>query len=694
MSFTHVVVDGSNIATEGRSMPSLAQLDEAVREFQREFPTADITVVVDATFGHRIDQSERAMFDDAQAHGELVSPPAGAIGRGDAFLLRIADKAGATVLSNDSFQEFHGEYEWLFTKGRLIGGKPVPGVGWIFTPRTPVRGPKSREAVREARRGRVRVGSPEASQPMPVPKAPPPGPRSSRPTTRHPEPPSSVSEAIATATEEVVDVGPSGPRRRRRRTSVPHDTVNEPLTFITFIAAHPLGAEVEGEVESFSSHGAFVLVSGARCYVPLSAMGDPPPRSARQVMRKGDARTFVVQAFDAQRRGIELALPGFAQLSGAPQEETVEAEIARSETRRRRGRRAAEPNIPEGAAEIMAPEVQQATAAAVPQPADESSPSRRGRRNRQDTAVSQAPAGGETASAGQAPRTRRSRKATAERQEAVPATAEFAGAPAGTAATASTGTKAKKAVAKSPSTRSAAADKRPAAKRTAVEKAASPAKDLTATKAAKAETTKAAASKTAATKAAASKAAASKTAATKAAASKTAATKAAASKTAATKAAASKAAASKAAASKTAAAKSAAAKAAGTKAAETNSATARVQAKKATKVASTSKTAAAAGSAAAKTSGDKAPVKAARPAKKAATAASESTAGSRRPASKAVADKTTKSPAPAKKAAAAKKATAPARPVQAAKATTRRTAKAAPEDEPVSPGRRRGRTSD
>src|SRR3954468_16829148 len=152
MPLSHVVVDGSNIATEGRSTPSLAQLDEAVREFMQEFPDTEITVVVDATFGHRIESSEVPAFEEAEAAGEVVSPPAGAIGRGDAFLLRIADKVGATVLSNDSFQEFHGEYEWLFDEGRLIGGKPVPGIGWIFTPRTPVRGPKSRESVKEAKR--------------------------------------------------------------------------------------------------------------------------------------------------------------------------------------------------------------------------------------------------------------------------------------------------------------------------------------------------------------------------------------------------------------------------------------------------------------------------------------------------------------------------------------------------------------
>jgi hypothetical protein len=322
MSFSHVVVDGSNIATEGRSTPSLAQLDEAVREFRSEHPDAEITVVVDATFGHRIDPSERAAFDEAQAHGEAVSPPAGAIGRGDAFLLRIADRSGATVLSNDSFQEFHGEYEWLFTKGRLIGGKPVPGVGWIFTPRNPVRGPKSRESVREARRSRVRVGSKEASRPMPVPKAPPPRPSSGRGK-------SAVSDAIAAATEEAVSPKPSGSsRRRRRRGGPPAEAVNDPLAFIQFIAEHPLGSQVEGDVESFASHGAFVSVGGARCYIPLSAMGEPPPRAAREALERGSRRIFVLQALDAQRRGIELALPGFEHVSGRPQQETVEAEIA------------------------------------------------------------------------------------------------------------------------------------------------------------------------------------------------------------------------------------------------------------------------------------------------------------------------------------------------------------------------------
>ncbi len=144
-------MDGSNLATEGRTLPSLAQLDEAVRAYAEEDPGSRITVVVDASFEHRIDEAERETLREAMLNGEVVSPPAGAIGRGDAFVLRIAERTGAVVLSNDSFQEFHGQHPWLFDEGRLIGGKPVPGVGWIFTPRLPIRGPKSRAATAETR---------------------------------------------------------------------------------------------------------------------------------------------------------------------------------------------------------------------------------------------------------------------------------------------------------------------------------------------------------------------------------------------------------------------------------------------------------------------------------------------------------------------------------------------------------------
>src|SRR5688500_15880750 len=197
-----VVVDGSNIATEGRSMPSLTQLNDAVNAFRAEFPDTTITVVVDATFGHRIHKSEVADFDEAVAHNELVSPPAGAIGRGDAFVLSIANKVGARIFSNDSFQEFHGVYPWLFDEGRLIGGKPVPHVGWVFVNRVPVKGPVSRKARSGSKDNGSsrRAVSKLASLPMPIPTSPPPG------------------RAAANASAEAGLSAPAARRSGRRRT--------------------------------------------------------------------------------------------------------------------------------------------------------------------------------------------------------------------------------------------------------------------------------------------------------------------------------------------------------------------------------------------------------------------------------------------------------------------------------------------
>jgi len=431
------VVDGSNLATEGRTLPSLQQLDEAVRAYSEEDPDSHITVVVDASFEHRIDESERETLREAMLNGEVVSPPAGAIGRGDAFVLRIAERTGAVVLSNDSFQEFHGQHPWLFDDGRLIGGKPVPGVGWIFTPRLPIRGPKSRAATAESRskskvdpesapakaaelaraakkasKRTVKKIAPAVDLSWPlVPSEPPP----SRPGGRIPAPvdpalSSAIDEAVAealdppkpervakdpvkkraagkksaatkkaagkksaatkkatatkkaaankaTPTKKAAATKKAAPAKKaapktasakrsaakkaapemktasakkstakkaaapvapdagsNRRSASPPPAVNEPLSFIHFVATFPVGTTVEGEVVSFTSHGAMVDVElpdggSLHCYIPLSAMGDPPPTKARQMLKKGEVRPFVLSSLDPPRRVAELSLP-------------------------------------------------------------------------------------------------------------------------------------------------------------------------------------------------------------------------------------------------------------------------------------------------------------------------------------------------------------------------------------------------
>ncbi len=380
------MVDGSNLATEGRTFPSLAQLDEAVRTYAEEDPGGQITVVVDASFEHRIDESERDALRDAMLNGEVVSPPAGAIGRGDAFVLRIAERTGAVVVSNDSFQEFHGEHPWLFDDGRLVGGKPVPGVGWIFTPRLPIRGPKSRAATAEKRSKKDPISAPakaaelakaakkaakrapakkvSASWPL-VPAAPPPKSRKAA----DPALSSAINDAVAEALEPTpvkrgstkkaaatkatkkkiapakaeaskkaatkkatgkkasskaaptkkavatkVKEPATEPKQTKKNSASPLPAVNEPLAFINFVAAFSVGSTVEGEVVSFTSHGAMVDVplpeGGAlHCYIPLSAMGTPPPTKAREVLTKGVTRSFVLSGLDPPRRVAELMVP-------------------------------------------------------------------------------------------------------------------------------------------------------------------------------------------------------------------------------------------------------------------------------------------------------------------------------------------------------------------------------------------------
>lgn len=290
----HIIVDGSNIATEGRAEPSLAQLDEAVSALMAEYKGAKVTVIVDATFGHRIAKKERAEFEKALANNELVTPPAGAVGRGDAFILAIADKVNAAIFSNDSFQEFHGKHKWLFDEGRLIGGKPVPLVGWVLVERLPVRGPTSRRSVKHG--GVVAkalpAASPEASKPMPVPKAPPPHARlakSAPVSAKQNATPSSKASTTATKSSTAM--------------------VNDLVSFLEFVEKHPVGAKVKAVVETYAANGVSVRMGSIAGYVPLKNIATPIPRSARDVFTLGDQVSLMVVGYSPSRRSVDLGVP-------------------------------------------------------------------------------------------------------------------------------------------------------------------------------------------------------------------------------------------------------------------------------------------------------------------------------------------------------------------------------------------------
>ena len=299
----HAVVDGSNIATEGRSEPSLQQLDEAITQFIAEHDFERVTVIVDASFEHRVAKSERKAARQAIDDNEIITPPAGVIGRGDTFILQVAHRAEAVVVSNDSFQEFHGTYSWLFDEGRLIGGKPIPGLGWVFVPRAPVKGPVSRRARAQA------DGDSSSS------KAPPkPGGK----------------KAAKKAAKKRAETPHRGAAKKQAKTSrAKGDTpgTNPAGVWKAFRREHPLGSTITATVESFSSHGAYARSGEASVYLPLRLLDDPAPRRARDAVTVGEERRFVVHRFDEDRRGIDAGIIPFDGSSDQTEASTHQSDL-------------------------------------------------------------------------------------------------------------------------------------------------------------------------------------------------------------------------------------------------------------------------------------------------------------------------------------------------------------------------------
>ncbi|MDZ7733855.1 MAG: S1 RNA-binding domain-containing protein [Acidimicrobiia bacterium] len=83
------------------------------------------------------------------------------------------------------------------------------------------------------------------------------------------------------------DRSSGGSRSKRSKGRKPKPSAGTPpRRGVGVVGAHPVGSEVMGEVQEFSSHGAYVEVDAVRCYLPLKSMGDPPPRSAKDVDRR------------------------------------------------------------------------------------------------------------------------------------------------------------------------------------------------------------------------------------------------------------------------------------------------------------------------------------------------------------------------------------------------------------------------
>ncbi|MFJ9264447.1 Hsp70 family protein [Streptomyces bacillaris] len=170
-----LVVDGSNLAWIGRSprrpgvygrddRPSYAQLLSARDALASRYPDAVLHVVVDATFRHKVAEEERAAVDSALATGNLIQPPAGTEGKGDALVTAIAQDTDGIVVTNDNYAELQGRYSWLRDKERVLGATLTQGM-WVFTPRTCV--PPRHRIVRAEAFQQSRALIPPSPHPLP-----------------------------------------------------------------------------------------------------------------------------------------------------------------------------------------------------------------------------------------------------------------------------------------------------------------------------------------------------------------------------------------------------------------------------------------------------------------------------------------------------------------------------------------------
>jgi hypothetical protein len=228
-------------------------------------------------------------------------------------VLTIAEKIGASILSNDSYQEFHQQYPWLFDTGRLIGGKPVPNVGWVFIERLPVR-PSATKSVKKASR--------EANRPMPIPKAPPPAAKLPAPKPQAPAPKPQATKTPA-------------PKLSAKPKAA---TINELTPFLEFVEKYPVGSKVKGVVDQYSAHGVYVKIGDVRGYLPLRLMATTAPRSAREHVKIGQQVNLSVDSFVASRRSIDVAIVGTVTPMKTPLKKAVAPSNAPTKAKKKKKR--------------------------------------------------------------------------------------------------------------------------------------------------------------------------------------------------------------------------------------------------------------------------------------------------------------------------------------------------------------------
>ena len=198
----------------------------------------------------------------------------------------------------------------------------MPHVGWVFVERLPVRGPKSRQAVKVAnqtlaRRRRVPHAAPDRRW------------RIGRCLSRRRRLPAQRRRAKAkvkrAAAETAAVVAAAAATVDNGAQHASRESVNGLLPFLDFVEHHPIGTGCTVVVESYASHGAYARSGDVLVYVPLRLMGDPPPRSARSALKIGEAVAVVIVGYVPERRSIDAALVSASDVAARAQTQAPEA---------------------------------------------------------------------------------------------------------------------------------------------------------------------------------------------------------------------------------------------------------------------------------------------------------------------------------------------------------------------------------
>ena len=104
------VVDGSNVAyleLSQNNKPQIENLQKVSKKLESEGYKA--IVIIDASLQHEVDDPE--LLDELEDTGFLHQAPAGT--DADYFIVETADRKNGIIVSNDTYEEYEEDYDWL-----------------------------------------------------------------------------------------------------------------------------------------------------------------------------------------------------------------------------------------------------------------------------------------------------------------------------------------------------------------------------------------------------------------------------------------------------------------------------------------------------------------------------------------------------------------------------------------------------